>query len=143
MCSIVVALVFWLSYWIIYCTGLIIEKKGVVLIVVVFVVVVVLSHPLLYYYYGICFCCWTIIIIIGWSIRVTCPFNCLLIWLWHGTYSLLLLLLIFYNLIYYYYFFKSAIHSDSNLSFSVVVDWDIPLSFEPTNCSINTKFSHC
>ena len=37
MCSIVVALVFRLLYWIIYCTGLIIEKKGVVLIVVVFV----------------------------------------------------------------------------------------------------------
>ena len=42
MCSIVVALVFRLLYWIIYFTGLAIgEKKGVVLIVVVFGVVVV------------------------------------------------------------------------------------------------------
>ena len=38
MCSIVVALVIRLLYWIIYCTGLAIgKKKGVVLIVVVFV----------------------------------------------------------------------------------------------------------
>ena len=94
---------------------------------------------LLYYYYN---SCRTIIITIGWSICITCPFHCLLIYFDTGTapMSSLLLLLIFYNLIYYYYYFKSTNHSDSTLSLSVIVDWDIPLSFEPINCSINTKF---
>lgn len=63
-------------------------------------------------------------------------------WFDYGTapMSLLLLLLIFYSLIFYDYYFKSTHHSNSNLSVYVVVDWDILLSFEPTNCSINIKF---
>ena len=122
-----------------YCNGLAIGNKKGMIVVVVGVVVVLTVPQLLYYYYN---SCWTIIITIGWSIRITCPFHCFLICFDTGTATMssLLLLLIFYNLIYYYYYFKSTNHSDSTLSLSVIVDWDISLPFEPINCSINTKF---
>ena len=122
MCSIVVALVIRLLYWIIYCTRLAIgKKKGDVLIVVVLCrrrIVSSIALLLLLYLFLLLDHHYHLWLIHTYYVSVYLFID--LIMARHKS-SLLLLLLIFYNLTYCYYF-KSTIHSDSNLSFSVVVD---------------------
>ena len=99
-------------------------------------------RPLLYYYYSICICCWTIIVTMGYSIRITYNIHFIVHWFDTGTASMSLLL-IFYNLTCCYYYFWIC-HSFRFESFFLCCYWlRYSFVFRTTSLFNQYQISHC